>query len=51
VASQLAFNQSEWQIKYFGETPAAERFQIWQQVRQMAYQNLFQQQELNRELK
>jgi hypothetical protein len=27
VASQLAFNQSEWQMKYLGETPAAERFQ------------------------
>ncbi len=50
MARQPAFNQGDWQKKYLGETTAAEKFQILQQARQIAWQNSSHQQELNREV-
>jgi hypothetical protein len=50
MARQPAFNQGDWQKKYLGETSAAEKFQILQQARQIAWQNSSHQQELNREV-
>ncbi len=50
MARQPAFNQGDWQKKYLGETSAAEKFQILQQARRIAWQNLSHQQELNREV-
>ena len=49
-ARQPAFNQGEWQKKCLGESSAAEKFQILQQAREVAWRNSIHQQEVNREI-
>ena len=50
IARQPAFNQGDWNRKYYGETTAAEKFQQLQYARQVAWKNSHHQQELNREV-
>jgi len=49
LARQPAFNQGDWQKKYLGESTAAEKFQILQKARQIAWDNSSHQQNLNQE--
>ena len=49
LARQPAFNQGDWQKKYLGESTAAEKFQILQKARQIAWENSSHQQNLNQE--
>ncbi len=46
-ASQPAFNHGNWVKKNLGESPAAEKYQTLQAARQVAWQNVAHQQQMN----
>jgi hypothetical protein len=45
-ARQPAFNHGNWEKKHLGESPAAERYQNFQAIRQVAWQNAAHQQQM-----
>ena len=46
-ARQPAFNHGNWEKKNLGESPAAEKYQTLQAARQVAWQNVAHQQQMN----
>jgi hypothetical protein len=46
-ARQPAFNHGNWEKKHLGESPAAEKYQTLQATRQVAWQNVAHQQQMN----